>query len=127
MLRFSSLIFGVYGGLADEIGYTVDIWGRMKWARLSGASLDSLKKPVGGVVGDVGKSPESAESENNPRRGGGGRFNIDLPGLIMGMAEDDGEGEEGEVGADDEEAIAGLYLKRPRSPRQAELEQGNAI
>jgi len=79
----------------------------MKWALLSGASLDSLKNPVGGVgvVGDVGKSPESVESEKNPRRGGGGRFKIDLPGLMMGMAEDDGEGEEGDVGTDDEEAI----------------------
>lgn len=30
---------------------------------------------------------------------------MDLPGLSIGMADDEGKGEEGEVGADDEEAI----------------------
>jgi hypothetical protein len=73
-------------------------------------SLASLSEPFGvvGAVGDVGKSFESVDSEKKPRWGGGGRFKMDLPGRIMGIADDDGEGEVGEVGVDDEDAIADL-------------------
>lgn len=59
-------------------------------------------------MGVVGRSLESVDKEKKPRWGGGGRFKMDLPGRIIGMADDDGEGEVGEVGADDEDAIAGL-------------------
>lgn len=82
----------------------------MKCALLRGVSLDSPRDPFGGVelVGEVGKSFDNVDNEKKPRWGGGGRFNMDLPGRIIGIADDDGEGEVGEVGADDEEAIAGL-------------------
>jgi len=81
----------------------VDIWGRIKCALLRGASLDSLNVPLGLLEpgGFVGNSFDNVESEKKPRCGGGGFFRIDLPGLIIGIAEDDGEGEIGDVGTDE--------------------------
>jgi hypothetical protein len=90
MAFFSSLRVGVEGGLSEDIGYTVTSCGRMKWALLRGL-VSSLEV----VEFGVGRNLVIRE-----RREGcttGGRLRIDLPGIGMVTADEEGE-------HDDEEA-----------------------
>lgn len=60
------------------------------------------------TLGDDGKSFENVDREKKPRWGGGGFFRIGFPGRIIGIADDDGDGdvgESGEVGTADGDAI----------------------
>lgn len=51
------------------------------------------------ALGAEGRSLENVDNEKKPRDAGGGGFlRIGLPGRIIGIAEDDGEGDVGERG-----------------------------
>lgn len=72
------------------MGYTVVISGKMKCALLS--VLPSSLLSLATLVFCVGRN-----LERRPKRvcgGGGGRFNIDFPGVGIVTADDEGDGEE---------------------------------
>jgi hypothetical protein len=86
--RFSSLTVGVLGGAAVEMGYTVDIWGRMKCARFSGFWSSSVVVGVG-----IWAGRKRVKRERRVCWGGGGLLRIDFPGMGIVTADEDGSGE----------------------------------
>lgn len=83
--RFSSFSVGVDGGFADDMGYTMAISGKMKWALFKGF-VSSLSVAFGWVC--VGKN--LVIRENRVCCWGGGRFKMDFPGTGMVTADDEG-------------------------------------
>jgi len=76
------------------------ICGRIKWALLSGFVSSAL---AGGDWVCVGKKREIREKSEDC--GGGGRLRMDLPGIGMVTADDDGEQEEFEAAIWDRQQI----------------------
>ena len=83
---FSSFSVGVEGGLTEDMGYTVAIWGRMKCALFKGLEFSLASGTVW-----LGVGRNLVKREKRDCGAGAGGLRIDFPGIGMVTAEEDGE------------------------------------